>query len=176
MKKLVVGIIILIAMGFAVKELIDARKPTRDSEASGYKFYYYPKLNVYYDVTQNNFVYTVDGGMTWQTKKPTSPDLPEKLSQKITIYSPDPDLWIHNTEHRQQYRGVSTNYVQRLEDTAQLSTAPVLSKTDTGLSNVKKDSAAKTAAKKKSNSWFNRLKEKLKKSFKKNKDQQADSI
>ncbi|ANE52725.1 hypothetical protein [Flavisolibacter tropicus] len=120
MKKLVIGIIILLLIGFAVKEFISLRKPTIEPEVSGYKFYYYPKLNVYYDATQNNFVYTIDGGMTWQTKKPTSPDLPEKLSQKVTIYSPDPDIWTHNSEHRQQYKGVSTNYVQRIDDTTQL--------------------------------------------------------
>lgn len=178
MKKLIIGLLILLAMGFAVNELLSSRKPTKGSEASGYKFYYYPKLNVYFDATQNNFVYTMDGGMTWQTKKPTRPDLPEKLSQKITIYSPDPDVWIHNTEHQQQYKGVSTNYVQRIEDTAQLSAPPALTNTDTGLEKARKDSAAKTAVegKKKPNSWFNRLKEKLKKGFKKNNNQQADSL
>jgi hypothetical protein len=178
MKKLVIGIIILLLMGFAIKEFISLRKPTTESVASGYKFYYYPKLNVYYDATQNNFVYTVDGGMTWQTKKPTSPDLPEKLSQKVTLYSPDADVWIHNIEHRQQYKGVSTNYIQRIEDTAQLSTPAVVLNTDTGVSKAKKDSIVKTKVESKKNqgSWFKRLKEKLKKGFQKNKNQQAVSL
>lgn len=165
-------------MGFAIKEFISLRQPAGVPEASGFKFYYYPKLNVYYDATQNNFVYTVDGGLTWQTKKPASPDLPEKLSQKVTIYSPDPDVWIHNTEHRQQYKGVSTNYIQRIEDTSQLSAPPVLTNTDTGLAKAQKDSTAKTVVeeKKKANSWFNRLKEKIKKGFKKNKNHQNDTL
>lgn len=165
-------------MGFAIKEFISLRNPTKEPETSGYKFYYYPKLNVYYDATQNNFVYTVDGGLTWQTKKPASPELPEKLSQKVTLYSPDPDIWIHNSEHRQQYKGVSTDYVQRIEDTTQLNVPPVLANTDTGLSKTHKDSTAKTTVeeKKKSNSWFNRLKEKIKKGFKKNKNQQGDTL
>jgi hypothetical protein len=178
MKKLVLGIIIIAIMGFAAKELITSRKATPQPEASGFKFYYYPKLNIYYDATQNNFVYTVDGGVTWQTKKPSSPDLPERLDQKITIYSPDPDAWINNSQHRQQYKGVTTNYVQRVEDTARFIAAPASLKTDTGLSAQKTGNTTKKTEenKNKSNSWFNRLKEKIKKGLRKNKDQASDSI
>lgn len=172
MKKLVLGIIVLTIMGFAVKELITSRKATNEPEASGYKFYYYPKLNVYYDATQNNFVYTVDGGVTWQTKKPSNADLPEKLGQKVTIYSPDPDAWVYNSKHRQQYKGVATNYVQRMEDTAQFVVASTPRPEDTGLSAKKEtvDKSKTEEGKKKDGSWFNRLKEKIKKGFKKNKE------
>ena len=179
MKKLVFGIIVLILMGFAVKELLTPRNIKKEPEASGFKFYYYPKLNVYYDATQNNFVYTVDGGVTWQTKKPASTDLPEKLGEKVTIYSPDPDAWVYNSRHRQQYKGVTTNYVQRPEDTAKfVAITPPPPKADTG-STARKDSVDRSKAeenKKKGSSWFNRLKEKIKRGFKKNKEPQTDSL
>lgn len=178
MKKLVLGIFVLIMMGFAAKELLSPRNTKTEPEASGFKFYYYPKLNVYYDATQNNFVYTVDGGVTWQTKKPTSTDLPEKLGEKITIYSPDPDAWIYNSKHRQQYKGVATNYVQRPEDTAKFVAVATPPKEDTATV-VKQETVNKSNAeenKKKGSSWFNRLKEKIKKGFKKNKEHQADSL
>lgn len=178
MKKLVGAIIVVILMGFAAKELLAPRKTEKEPEASGFKFYYYPKLNVYYDATQNNFVYTVDGGITWQTKKPASTDLPEKLGEKVTIYSPDPDAWVYNSKHRKQYKGVTTNYVQRPEDTAKFVAAPAPPKADSGPV-VKKDSVSKISPeerKKKGSTWFNRLKEKIKKGFKKNKESQTDSL
>jgi hypothetical protein len=178
MKKLALGIFVLIMMGFAAKELLSSRNTKKEPEASGFKFYYYPKLNVYYDATQNNFVYTVDGGVTWQTKKPASTDLPEKLGEKVTIYSPDPDAWIYNSKHRKQYKGVATNYVQRPEDTAKFVAVATSPKIDSA-SFVKKDTVENSKSeenKKKGGSWFNRLKEKIKKGFKKNKEPQSDTL
>jgi hypothetical protein len=168
MKNVAIGIIILIIMGFAAKELIIS-KATTEPEPTGYKFYYYPKLNMYYDATQNNFVYTVDGGLTWQTKKASAQNLPEKMDEKVILYSPDPDAWIHNTSHRQQYNGVYTNYVQRREDTARFIPEPVLKREDS----VSTDSTARQAAvekEEKGGSWFKRLKAKIKKGFKRNKE------
>ncbi len=176
MKKLLLIIVVVILMGFAAKEILTSRKAATPTEASGYKFYYYPKLNVYYDATQNNFVYTVDGGINWQTKKPASKDLPEKLGEKVTIYSPDPDVWIQNSLHRKQYEGVATNYIQRVEDTAQFVSLPPSPKGDTSLAAKKKEMTIKEEGKKKGNSWFNRLKEKIKKGLKKNREPETDSL
>jgi len=177
MKKLAFGIIVLVLMGFAAKELFSSRTVESEPKASGFKYYYYPKLNVYYDATQNNFVYTVDGGITWQTKKPVHKDLPETLGEKVTIYSPDPDAWVYNSQHRQQYKGVMTNYIQRPEDTAQFIAATTPPKTETGQA-VQKETADKADSKekKKGGSWFNRFKEKIKRGFKKNKEPQPDSL
>ncbi|HYH16545.1 MAG TPA: hypothetical protein VD794_15050 [Flavisolibacter sp.] len=178
MKKLVLGVIILILMGFAAKELITSKKVTSQPEASGYKYYYYPTLNMYYDATQNNFVYTVDGGVSWQTKKPSNADLPEKLSRKVTFYSPDPDAWVYNSQHRQQYNGVITNFVQRMEDTAQFVPAPAPVKQDSVRSVPQEDvkESQTQEERKKGSSWFNRLKEKIKKGLKKNKEPESDSL
>lgn len=167
MNKLVFVIIVLILMGFAAKELLTPNKTVKEPETSGFKFYYYPKLNVYYDAAQNNFVYTVDGGVTWQTKKPTNTNLPEKLGKKVTIYSPDPDAWIYNSQHRQQYKGVATNYVQRPEDTAQFVAVATPPMPDTATAIT--DQSASEEKKEKRGSWFSRLKEKIKRGFKKNK-------
>ena len=168
MKNVVIGIFLLIIMGFAAKELITTKKVVTEPEPTGYKFYYYPKLNMYYDATQNNFVYTVDGGLTWQTKKPTKEDLPEEMNDKITLYSPDPDAWINNTSHRQKYNGVYTNYIQRREDTAQFVVDTIAKKKSTTVLN--KAETETDEKEKKGENFFKRLKEKIKKGFKKNKE------
>lgn len=171
MKKVAIGIVLLVVMGFAAKEFIASKKTIAAPEQAGFKFYYYPKLNMYYDATQINFVYSVDGGHTWQTKKPTKQDLPDKLSEKVTLYSPDPDAWIYNSQHRQQYKGAYTNYVQRREDTAQYVSEPVVKKEDSAKESRKKAIENEGQQKdKKEGSWFKRLKDKFKKGFKKEKE------
>ena len=74
------------------------------------KFYYYPSLNVYYDVAHNRFAYTMDGGKTWQYKTPASPTAPNTIAKKVPIESTIPEPWLHNGEHRQKYHGVTSDF------------------------------------------------------------------
>jgi hypothetical protein len=109
MKRIWLIVLSVVAVGVFVVALM----PRSKSEVSDdpYKFYYYPRLNAYYDLQRNDFVYTLDGGKTWQTKKPTTSALPEKLSKKVMITGPVPDVWRFNEEHRQKYDGVRSDYI-----------------------------------------------------------------
>lgn len=111
MKKIWLAVLGIVLCGVAVLALI----PRNKSEVSDdpYKFYYYPKLNTYYDFQKDNFVYTLDGGRNWRSKRPASAVLPEKLSDKILITAPVPDVWRFNGEHRAKYKGVQTDYIGR---------------------------------------------------------------
>jgi len=80
-------------------------------EPQGYKFYYYPKLNAYYDFSRDSFVYTFDGGQTWLSKKPASDSLTSSLGDKVLFYCPIPQAWLSNAQHRQQYNGVLADFI-----------------------------------------------------------------
>lgn len=118
MKRIWLIVLSVVAVGVFVVALM----PRSKSEVSDdpYKFYYYPRLNAYYDLQRNDFVYTLDGGKTWQTKKPTTSALPEKLSKKVMITGPVPDVWRFNEEHREKYDGVRSDYVTEGQTTRQI--------------------------------------------------------
>lgn len=78
-------------------------------------FYYYPAFNVYYDKQKSIFQYTTDGGQNWQTK-PGSPELAEKLGDKIAIQNTSPQIWQHNAEHRQKHSGVLSDFSQKTSE------------------------------------------------------------
>jgi hypothetical protein len=164
MKNVAIGILVLLLVGFAAKQFFSPKAPSPQPEPTGYKFYYYPKLNVYYDATQDNFVYSVDGGVSWQTKRPVNQRVPDQLSDKVVIYSPVPNAWIYNAEHRDQYKGVLSNFVMQKEDTALVVVDTISKKEDTS---QKKKRIEAPKEEKKKGGFFKRLKEKIKKGFKK---------
>jgi hypothetical protein len=117
-KKLWIILACILAGGLVVMGLVTKKQsPTANAE-NPYKFYYYPKLNTYYDFQHGDFVYTLDGGETWLKKKPANSQLPEKLSRKVMITGPIPEVWLYNEEHRQRYHGINTNYLTKDYTTA----------------------------------------------------------
>lgn len=69
------------------------------------EFYYYPSKNVYYDVANNQYVYSVNGGKTWDFFKPKNNKEPATLGNKQIIYSDSPQPWNLNQLHRKEYNG-----------------------------------------------------------------------
>ncbi|MDQ3843521.1 MAG: hypothetical protein M3342_05840, partial [Bacteroidota bacterium] len=63
----------------------------------------------YYNLKEGNFLYTTDGGKSWQRKK-ASVELANTLDDKVTLNSPLPEAWQNNEEHRRVYNGVHTDY------------------------------------------------------------------
>jgi len=171
--KLLLGVIIVAVLGFGAFQLFSpGEKKVVEAPVteSGYLFYYYPKLNIYYDVVKGNFVYSVDGGYSWQTKKPASDQIPETISEKVTFYSPVPETWLHNEEHRKRYNGVLTSYVEKPEDTATITIDTLKPVTKKPL--VKKpDPKIEEEPEEKKKGFFKRLREKLRK-----KDKNKDSL
>ena len=68
-------------------------------------FYYYPSKNVYYNVANNQYTYSVDGGRTWYSFKPTSNTEAATLGGKQIINSDNEQPWNINEIHRKQYNG-----------------------------------------------------------------------
>lgn len=77
----------------------------KKEEVAKYKFYYYPGINMYYDVAAGQYVYSLDSARTWNTVNETSQEKPATLGDGIVIYSDVKQVWKQNETHRIQYNG-----------------------------------------------------------------------
>jgi|GEM_PF-3090388 len=106
----------VLLMGIVVMAVIPKNKEIAVNKDSPYKFYYYPKLNAYYDLQKEQFVYSLDGGRTWLKKKPSSGTAPENLSKKVIIAGHTQEPWTLNEAHRKAYKGYAYNFIDRKEE------------------------------------------------------------
>jgi len=85
-----------------------------------YTFYYYPDWNAYYDVRNKNYIYSIDGGRTWDTITNSSNAVTNTLGEKIVLHSNSPEIWMENAQHRNQYGGtlndLGGNFLETGED------------------------------------------------------------
>ena len=70
-----------------------------------FEFYYYPARNVYYDVANTQFVYSINGGKSWDTFKKNITADPATLGSRQIIYSDSPQPWDSNQAHIRLYNG-----------------------------------------------------------------------
>lgn len=98
---LLAGLIIATAVGFTFMR----------SSNKGYKFYYYPQLNAYYDTQNELYIYSIDGAKTWDTITKQSDALPNNLGKKVIIYSDVPQAWLQNEQHRMKYGGMLNDLI-----------------------------------------------------------------
>ena len=50
------------------------------------------------------YLYSLDGGKTWDSVTAATTSEPATLGNKEIIYSPTPDVWVQNDEHIKQYK------------------------------------------------------------------------
>lgn len=113
MKKILWGIVVVVVLILATKQLTASGKSEAPVPEGVYRFYYYPTSNFYYDVAQGNFVYTLDGGRTWEVQKAAAPQTAKAFNDRKVIDSPEPRVWKYNNEHRAKYGGLVTDYRER---------------------------------------------------------------
>ena len=71
------------------------------------KFYYYPDKNVYYDVSRSNYLYSLNGGKSWDSLLLSNSEEAEALGKREVIFNETPDVWRKNAAHLQQYGGTN---------------------------------------------------------------------
>ncbi|MEO8712399.1 MAG: hypothetical protein ABI405_09770 [Parafilimonas sp.] len=76
-----------------------------DAGQKKFEFFYYPERNVYYDVTNSMYLYSLDGGTTWDSLHAKMNKDSTTLGSKEIIYSTSPGVWADNDAHIQQYNG-----------------------------------------------------------------------
>jgi hypothetical protein len=74
-----------------------------------FEFFYYPSKNVYYDVTNSLYLYSLDGGKTWDSLSVKAAKEPATLGSKQIIYASTPEVWKDNQQHINQYNGRAIN-------------------------------------------------------------------
>lgn len=74
-------------------------------------FYYYPKVNVYYDATRANYIYSLDSGKTWDSMVDKLNKVPATLGKEVIIDSPVSEVWKANEMHRKLYGGTLLNII-----------------------------------------------------------------
>ncbi len=77
------------------------------------QFYYYPKANMYYEIAEKNYVYSLDSGKTWLNIKDTTGKEPLTLGKKVLLTSKTDSIWKENEVHRKLYSGNLYNLTEK---------------------------------------------------------------
>ena len=68
------------------------------------EFIYYPSRNIYYDVANETYLYSLDGGKSWDSLSLPADKVPAIPGAKETLYSTTHEIWVDNPSHVQQYK------------------------------------------------------------------------
>ncbi len=72
-------------------------------------FYYYPKVNVYYDALYSNYIYFLDSGKTWDSMFDKLKKMRTTLGKEVITDSLLNEVWKANELHRKPYGGTLYN-------------------------------------------------------------------
>jgi hypothetical protein len=103
MKKIMLGLMFLFAMGTAIKATAQ--------ETQRVRFYYYPSSNVYYNVSTREYWYYDNGTTNWVEVKTLPTTIIVEKTPRYTVYYSGPDVWKDNAVHQKKYKskkGVTT--------------------------------------------------------------------
>jgi len=87
-----------------------------ENKKGAFEFYYYPKVNMYYDVTSSQYLYSIDSAKTWTVITDTSQQGQASLGEKHVLYADRRDVWRDNEQHRNTYHGSILNIVSATND------------------------------------------------------------
>jgi hypothetical protein len=76
-----------------------------------FEFFYYPQRNVYFDVANSQYFFSLDGGKTWDSVYSHTNYEPSILGDKQILYSNTHAIWDDNEQDLKQYNGHSINIV-----------------------------------------------------------------
>jgi hypothetical protein len=94
--------IVLITAGIAVVSARKSGNPAATAVQSS-TFYYYPKVNIYYDVARETYIYLGNDGKTWESAKQVTDKLTTGMGKKAVLTNPPLPVWKNNEQHRLVY-------------------------------------------------------------------------
>lgn len=80
-----------------------------DPAPKKFEFFYYPSKNVYYNVSNSLYLYSLDGGKNWDSFAVKTNKEPATLGTKRILYSTSLDIWKDNEQHLREYNGQAIN-------------------------------------------------------------------
>ena len=122
----------------SARKSADKKPPVQQSAT----YYYYPKVNMYYDVANSIYIYLDEDGKTWQSAKQVTDKLSSGtgMGKKAVLINPPLPVWKSNAHHKMVY---STALYASAKDfkKAPPKTSPVASKpaTEEKKAEVKKE-------------------------------------
>src|ERR1700712_3322092 len=96
----------IIAFSFLVCAAVSS---CNDATQKKLEFYYYPSRNVYYDVSNSLYLYSLDGGKNWDSISIKTNKEPATLGSKRIIYNTSADVWKDNAQHVSEFNGQVIN-------------------------------------------------------------------
>ena len=95
----------LITFFMSIGTLLFTSGCQRDQHVGEYEFNYYPDRNIYYNVEASKFIYSIDGGKTWENFSPGSRVDQSLLGKSEKVYSKTQEVWKENEAHLKMYEG-----------------------------------------------------------------------
>ena len=96
MKKIILGLTLLFALGSAIKTSAQVTQRVR--------FYYYPSSNVYYNVSTQEYWYYDNGTTNWVEVKTLPTTIIITKTPRYTVYYNGADVWKDNAVHQKKYK------------------------------------------------------------------------
>lgn len=94
------------SIGFTVNFACNPKQDNRE-----FKFYYYPEKNIYYDVANKSYVYSLDSGRTWKSIADSSGEDPGTMGKRVIISSATDSVWNANEMYSKKYGGSLYNLI-----------------------------------------------------------------
>lgn len=94
---ILIVVVLAVALGFAV--LSPGDKPEKEGDT----YYYYPRVNIYYDVEQERYVFLDSSNNQWKRAKSVEESVANKLKDYIIINNPPKPVWKENRQHKMVY-------------------------------------------------------------------------
>lgn len=66
-------------------------------------YYYYPKVNMYYDVANSVYIYLSPDGKSWQSAKQITDKISTGMGKKAILINPALPVWKSNAHHKLVY-------------------------------------------------------------------------
>ena len=96
MKKIILGLVLLSAIGGASKISAQATQKVT--------FYYYPSSNVYYNVVASDYWYYDGATNAWVEVKTLPTTITLEKAPRYTVYYTGKDVWKDNAGHVKKYK------------------------------------------------------------------------
>ena len=93
---------VLAAAGiFTLSARKSAGKKSSIKQSSTY--YYYPRVNMYYDVANSVYIYKAPDGKSWESGKQITDKVTTGMGKKAVLINPPLPVWKSNAHHKMVY-------------------------------------------------------------------------
>jgi hypothetical protein len=106
MKKIIMAIALLFAIGLTLSAQQPTPQPTQPTQQDQQtKFFYYPSSNIYYNPTTSQYWYYDEPTTKWMEVKTLPETITVEKTPVVIVYYSGEDVWKDNATHQKKYKG-----------------------------------------------------------------------